>query len=172
MSLLATYVRVVEAWAYGIGRFAMLLLFALMAVLLYGVIGRAGSAPPIARLVNRLHHRRRANTKRGSRRNIAYHYDLGNAFYERWLDPSMTYSAARFESDGQDLESAQTAKYRLLAESLRIAPGDPRQAERLAVGFMQPLDVDLLHRAATRRSAGAGRRRPRRRSWRRAARGR
>ena len=47
MSLLATYVRVVEAWAYGIGRFAMLLLFALMAVLLYGVIGRAGSAPPI-----------------------------------------------------------------------------------------------------------------------------
>ena len=47
MSLLARYVRVVEALGYGIGRFAMLLLFALMAVLLYGVIGRAGSAPPI-----------------------------------------------------------------------------------------------------------------------------
>ncbi len=47
MSLLARYVRIVEAWAYGIGRFAMLLLFVLMAVLLYGVIGRAGSAPPI-----------------------------------------------------------------------------------------------------------------------------
>ena len=75
-------------------------------------------------LLRRIVHQLNANTRRGSRRNIAYHYDLGNAFYERWLDPSMTYSAARFESDGQDLESAQTAKYRLLAESLRIAPGD------------------------------------------------
>ena len=47
MRVLATYVRVVEALGYGIGRFAMLLLFVLMAVLLYGVIGRAGAAPPI-----------------------------------------------------------------------------------------------------------------------------
>lgn len=47
MSLLARYVRAVEALSYGIGRIAMLFLFVLMAVLLYGVIGRAGSAPPI-----------------------------------------------------------------------------------------------------------------------------
>jgi len=44
---LTAYVRVVEALGYGIGRIAMLLLFVLMAVLLYGAIGRAGSAPPI-----------------------------------------------------------------------------------------------------------------------------
>lgn len=48
------------------------------------------------RLRRRLGHRRRANTKRGSRRNIRQHYDLGNDFYRLWLDPSMTYSSAVF----------------------------------------------------------------------------
>ena len=63
------------------------------------------------------------NTPRGAKRNIAYHYDLGNAFYERWLDPTMTYSAARFEGSQQDLEAAQRAKYHRIADRLSLTPG-------------------------------------------------
>jgi cyclopropane-fatty-acyl-phospholipid synthase len=65
----------------------------------------------------------RANTKSGSRRNILAHYDLGNAFFEAWLDPSMTYSSARF-LHGDDLQSAQQRKYAALAQMLRLKPGD------------------------------------------------
>jgi len=78
---------------------------------------------PLRVALRRIMHWMNANTRRGSRRNIAYHYDLGNAFYERWLDPSMTYSAARFEHPGQALEAAQDAKYRRLAELLELRPG-------------------------------------------------
>ncbi len=74
-------------------------------------------------LLRRVRHWFNANTRRGSRRNIAYHYDLGNAFYERWLDPSMTYSAARYRDPGQPLEAAQTAKYLQLADMLGLRPG-------------------------------------------------
>jgi cyclopropane-fatty-acyl-phospholipid synthase len=63
-----------------------------------------------------------ANTKLGSRKNIHAHYDLGNAFYSRWLDPTMTYSAARFERPGEPLSDAQKRKYRTLAESMGLAP--------------------------------------------------
>lgn len=55
------------------------------------------------------------NTKRGSRKNISAHYDLGNAFYRQWLDPTMTYSSAVFETGQEDLSVAQTQKYRTLA---------------------------------------------------------
>ena len=72
--------------------------------------------------LRRIWHRHNDNTRRGSRRNIAHHYDLGNAFYERWLDPSMTYSSAVFERDDADLQSAQETKYRKLAEKLALAP--------------------------------------------------
>ncbi len=53
----------------------------------------------------------RANSKAGSRRNISAHYDISNDFYSRWLDPSMTYSAALYTDENQSLESAQNAKY-------------------------------------------------------------
>lgn len=68
-------------------------------------------------------HRRNANTRNGSRRNIAFHYDLGNDFYGAWLDPSMTYSAALFENPDMDLEAAQAAKYHRLARALDLQPG-------------------------------------------------
>jgi cyclopropane-fatty-acyl-phospholipid synthase len=74
-------------------------------------------------VMRRLWHGLRANTRGGSRRNIAYHYDLGNAFYEQWLDPSMTYSSAVFAEPAQDLAAAQANKYRLVAEKLALAPG-------------------------------------------------
>ncbi len=75
------------------------------------------------RALNRFRHLMRANTRRGARRNIAHHYDLGNAFYREWLDPSMTYSAAYFDQGANGLNAAQTAKYRRMAELAELAPG-------------------------------------------------
>jgi cyclopropane-fatty-acyl-phospholipid synthase len=70
-----------------------------------------------------MHHRRRPNTKSGSKKNIAYHYDLGNDFYARWLDRSMTYSSAVYADGTTDLTEAQEAKYEALCRRLQLAPG-------------------------------------------------
>lgn len=67
---------------------------------------------------------RNANTRRGSKRNISAHYDLGNEFYERWLDPSMTYSSAIFEDKDMNLKDAQQAKYANLARQIQIGAND------------------------------------------------
>lgn len=67
-----------------------------------------------------IRHLFRHNSKRGSRRNILAHYDLGNTFYQHWLDPSMTYSSARFGSSDVSLEAAQTAKYASLVDKLSL----------------------------------------------------
>ena len=83
-----------------------------------------GSPSLVNRVLNRLLHALRANTRRGSRRNIAAHYDLGNAFYGLWLDRTMTYSSALFDRMDEPLEQAQMRKYRRLAEMLELAPGD------------------------------------------------
>lgn len=72
------------------------------------------------RLVEKFRHWMNANTKTGSKRNISAHYDLGNAFYREWLDPTMTYSSALYETGANDLESAQRAKYKALAEAAGI----------------------------------------------------
>lgn len=70
------------------------------------------------RLMDRLF---RMNSLRGSSRNIRAHYDVGNEFYQLWLDPGMTYSSALF-SDGDDLERAQARKNgRILS---RLSPGE------------------------------------------------
>ncbi len=78
---------------------------------------------PIARAIHRLTHLARRNTRRGSRRNIAAHYDLGNEFYGRWLDGSMTYSSAVFETPNEPLERAQARKYDRLARAIDLQPG-------------------------------------------------
>ena len=78
----------------------------------------------VGKSINWLRHLRRENTKTGSRRNILAHYDLGNAFYEKWLDRSMTYSSARYDAKVRDLEGAQLEKYRALARQLELKPGD------------------------------------------------
>ena len=77
-----------------------------------------------SRALQRLGHLLRPNSKRGSRRNIARHYDLGNDFYALWLDPSMTYSSAVFERPGESFEAAQDNKYRRMAELAAIGPND------------------------------------------------
>ena len=74
-------------------------------------------------LAQRALHRLRDNSKRRARDNVAAHYDLGNEFYRRWLDPSMTYSAALFEPPDCDLETAQRNKYRRIADLADIRPG-------------------------------------------------
>lgn len=77
----------------------------------------------LVRLLHRLRRLSRGNSRRGCRRNIAHHYDLGNAFYRLWLDASMTYSSALFEAPGQSLEAGQANKYRHLARLLDLRPG-------------------------------------------------
>ncbi|MDF1790488.1 MAG: cyclopropane-fatty-acyl-phospholipid synthase [Thalassobaculaceae bacterium] len=74
-------------------------------------------------LTRRMLHWFNSNSRRGSLRNAAYHYDMGNDFYAQWLDPSMTYSSARFEDGERDLETAQRAKHRRIAEKLDLRPG-------------------------------------------------
>lgn len=64
------------------------------------------------------------NTKAKAQKNIAAHYDLGNDFYAQWLDPSMTYSSAIYADGANDLETAQAAKYRALANAIGIKKGD------------------------------------------------
>lgn len=77
-----------------------------------------------ARLLHRVQHALRANHKRGSRRNISAHYDLGNDFYALWLDRSMTYSSAVFSAADEALEAAQERKYRRLLTQLNAKPGE------------------------------------------------
>src|SRR5471032_395538 len=78
---------------------------------------------PLMRYIQIVRHWFNRNTKRQARRNIYAHYDIGNAFYSAWLDPSMTYSSALFEDHTQDLAAAQNNKYSRLAEAIDLQPG-------------------------------------------------
>ena len=73
-------------------------------------LNRSIEGHALARLLKRFAHWRNANTKSGSKRNIEYHYDLGNAFYAEWLDPGMSYSSALYPPGVETLDDAQTAK--------------------------------------------------------------
>jgi len=64
------------------------------------------------------------NTREGSRRNIAAHYDLGNDFFRLFLDPTMMYSSAIFEREGMTLEEAQTARLERICRTLELKPSD------------------------------------------------
>jgi cyclopropane-fatty-acyl-phospholipid synthase len=79
---------------------------------------------PLVKLIQRLGHWLNRNNKAGARRNIHAHYDLGNAFYGAWLDRTMTYSSAIYAPGDNDLASAQSRKYRLLAEAGGFKRGD------------------------------------------------
>jgi cyclopropane-fatty-acyl-phospholipid synthase len=89
-------------------------------------LGGTARARGTARLVNRLLHAARGNHRGGSRRNIAFHYDLGNDFYATWLDAGMTYSSALFDEAAmttESLEAAQARKNDALLDRLALAPG-------------------------------------------------
>ncbi len=102
----------------------------LAALLLLGALnqdamgGGLGGTLPF-RLLARVLHLARANTRAGAKRNIQAHYDLGNAFYAHWLDAGMSYSAALFEQGpGETLEAAQTAKQDRILSMLAARPDD------------------------------------------------
>ena len=76
------------------------------------------------RLVHRLGHLLNANTRRGSRKNIEAHYDLGNDFYRRWLDQTMLYSSAIWNENTQSLEAAQENKLQCIADKLALEGGE------------------------------------------------
>ena len=86
----------------------------------------ASSFPGAAliRAYERLRHWLRANSKRGAKRNISYHYDLGNEFYALWLDQTMTYSSALFSGQGETLRDAQQNKYASICDRMQLGRGD------------------------------------------------
>ena len=87
-------------------------------------LGNAVTPSKFINSIEKLSHQRRDNSKRGSRRNIAAHYDLGNEFYSHWLDNTMSYSSALFTDFGEELEVGQNRKYQRLAKALKLKEGD------------------------------------------------
>ena len=89
----------------------------------YERLDRFANGNAIGRAINWVVHRMgKLNTRAGSKKNIVAHYDLGNAFYGRWLDPGMTYSSALWTRPEQSLEAAQREKYAALATSIDLKP--------------------------------------------------
>ncbi|WP_323768606.1 cyclopropane-fatty-acyl-phospholipid synthase family protein [Marinovum sp.] len=78
----------------------------------------------LVRAYERLRFWLNSNSRRQARRNISYHYDLGNDFYGLWLDDTMTYSSALFDTGQESLEKAQIAKYASMVDQMGVAPGD------------------------------------------------
>ncbi len=78
----------------------------------------------LVRAYERLRFWLQRNHKSQARKNISYHYDLGNDFYALWLDETMTYSSALFQTGQESLEAAQVAKYSSLIDQMKVAPGD------------------------------------------------
>ena len=76
------------------------------------------------RLIEQVLHKLNQNSRKGSKRNIAAHYDLGNSFYQLWLDKSMTYSSALFEGQTTCLSEAQRQKYLRIANKIELKEGD------------------------------------------------
>ena len=93
------------------------------------LIAAANDAPASA-LINALFHgaalfsRWKPLSVRRNRRDVSRHYDLGNDFYQLWLDPTMTYSCAYFRSADDDLETAQRQKMRHVLNKLMLKPGE------------------------------------------------
>jgi cyclopropane-fatty-acyl-phospholipid synthase len=86
--------------------------------------GLDGGLARLAEPARRALHAVARNTRGGSRRNIAAHYDIGNDFFELFLDPTMMYSCAYWEHPGMTLEQAQVAKLDRLCRKLDLRPDD------------------------------------------------
>ena len=92
---------------------------------------------PLVRWLQVLRHWLNRNTRRQARKNIHAHYDLGNAFYSAWLDPTMTYSSALFDAGSNDLAAAQLRKYQSLAQPIELKRGEQRAGDRLRLGRLR-----------------------------------
>jgi cyclopropane-fatty-acyl-phospholipid synthase len=86
--------------------------------------GMEGGAARFTALLQRLFHWINRNTHEGARRNISAHYDLGNDFFALWLDETMMYSSAIFESEQMSLHEAQLARLDHICRTLNLRPGD------------------------------------------------
>jgi len=78
----------------------------------------------LVRTYERLRHWKNSNSRRQAKKNISYHYDLGNKFYGLWLDKTMTYSSAKFETGQESVETAQIQKYASLVDQMGVKAGD------------------------------------------------
>ncbi|MGQ3293246.1 MAG: class I SAM-dependent methyltransferase, partial [Shinella sp.] len=78
----------------------------------------------LMRFVHRISHLLNANTRKGSRRNIEAHYDLGNSFYKEWLDPTMLYSSAIYDETTPTLEAAQQNRLDRIGKKLALKGGE------------------------------------------------
>ena len=83
-----------------------------------------GAATRVAQAIARWTHWLNRNTRSGSRRNISAHYDLGNDFYEQFLDPTMNYSSGYFMDDETTLEEASLEKLDRICRKLALKPSD------------------------------------------------
>ena len=88
------------------------------------IVGDAYPGLSLVRAYERLRFWLQSNSKRQAKKNIEYHYDLGNAFYRLWLDETMTYSSAMFESPQESLEVAQRRKYASMVDQMGAQPGE------------------------------------------------
>jgi len=89
-----------------------------------GAKGSVGDGLLASRVASRVRHGRHANTHRNSRRNIAAHYDLGNAFYAAWLDGDLNYSSGIYDAADATLDDAQTAKIARIAALMELRGGE------------------------------------------------
>jgi cyclopropane-fatty-acyl-phospholipid synthase len=113
-------------------------------------LGDSARASGFAKASAKMLHWLRRNNKAGAKRNIEFHYDLGNAFYAAWLDDSMTYSSALFSMpilEGETLEQAQANKNAALLARLALNDGDSLLEigcgwGGFALAAMQHRDVD------------------------------
>ncbi len=87
-------------------------------------IGMRYPGAGLVKMFEKMRHWWRSNSKRQARKNISYHYDLGNDFYKLWLDETMTYSSALYKTGEESLEHAQTQKYAQLCDEMGVKEGD------------------------------------------------
>ena len=88
------------------------------------VVGDSYPGMSLLRAYERMRFWLQANSKRQAKKNIAYHYDLGNDFYRLWLDETMTYSSAIFQNPQESLEAAQIRKYASMVDQMGATPGE------------------------------------------------
>ena len=96
----------------------------------YNSFDRVNSGSGFWKLLTKFSHFRNENSLSGSKKNIHAHYDLGNDFYESWLDETMTYSSGFFEGNSDSLKEAQNRKYKLILDTLDL----PKNSSILEIG--------------------------------------
>ena len=88
------------------------------------VVDRSAPGSSVARIIEQARHRLRSNSKRQAIKNIYHHYDLGEAFFNKWLDETMSYSSGHFITGKEDLPTAQYQKLQLMCQALDLKEGD------------------------------------------------